>query len=136
MILVDTGYFLALVGQSDQHGARARRWGALLNEPLLVITEFVLLEIVSALSKGTSRLHATQIFHTVTSDPGYMFVRASSVLLSAGMALYQQRSDKDWSLTDCISFHVMRSHNVTRALAYDHHFEQAGFEALLRREPD
>jgi predicted nucleic acid-binding protein len=29
----------------------------------------------------------------------------------------------------------MQERNVTRALAYDHHFEQAGFEALLRREP-
>lgn len=135
MILIDTGYFLALVGQSDQHATRARRWGARINEPL-VITEYVLVEIVNALSRGTSRPHARQIFHAVTTDAEYKFVSASNLLLSAGMALYQQRSDKDWSLTDCISFHVMRSNNITRALAYDHHFEQAGFEALLRRDPD
>jgi len=43
--------------------------------------------------------------------------------------------DKDWSLTDCISFELMRRRRLTRALAFDHHFEQAGFEALLRRDP-
>jgi predicted nucleic acid-binding protein len=29
----------------------------------------------------------------------------------------------------------MSERNVTLALAYDHHFEQAGFDPLLRREP-
>jgi predicted nucleic acid-binding protein len=43
--------------------------------------------------------------------------------------------DKDWSLTDCISFHLMRTKGITRALAYDEHFAQAGFEPLLRRQP-
>ena len=32
-------------------------------------------------------------------------------------------------------FHLMREHGVKRALAYDAHFEQAGFEALLRSDP-
>jgi len=41
----------------------------------------------------------------------------------------------NWSLTDCISFHVMRTGGITRALAYDIHFEQAGFEPLLRSGP-
>lgn len=42
--------------------------------------------------------------------------------------LYSQRPDKGWSLTDCISFVVM----IDRGLTGDHHFEQAGFLALLR----
>ena len=43
-----------------------------------------------------------------------------------------QRLDKDWSLTDCISFVVMRRRGLTDALTSDHHFEQAGFSILLR----
>ncbi len=42
------------------------------------------------------------------------------------------RPDKDWSLTDCISFVVMEEHGITDALTGDHHFEQAGFRALLK----
>jgi len=41
------------------------------------------------------------------------------------------RNDKDWSLTDCISFIVMEEHGITEALTGDRHFEQAGFRALL-----
>jgi hypothetical protein len=46
--------------------------------------------------------------------------------------LYFQRRDKEWSLTDCISFTVMSDEGLTDALTGDHHFEQAGFTALLR----
>jgi predicted nucleic acid-binding protein len=54
-----------------------------------------------------------------------------SVMVDAVM-LYQQASDKNWSITDCASFVLMRQNNISDALTYDHHFEQAGFRALLR----
>lgn len=38
-----------------------------------------------------------------------------------------------WSLTDCISFEVMGEFGLTEALTADHHFEQAGFRALLKQ---
>ena len=41
------------------------------------------------------------------------------------------RQDKNWSVTDCTSFVVMREHNLTEALTADRHFEQAGFKAIL-----
>jgi predicted nucleic acid-binding protein len=51
------------------------------------------------------------------------------------LKLHEQRADKAWSLTDCVSFIVMADGGMQRALTHDHHFEQAGFEALLRRDP-
>lgn len=49
-----------------------------------------------------------------------------------GFALYGERLDKEWSLTDCISFVVMHDHQLTEAATANHHFEQAGFRALLK----
>jgi predicted nucleic acid-binding protein len=46
--------------------------------------------------------------------------------------LYSQRPDKEWSLTDCVSFITMQEHGLAEALTGDHHFEQAGFVALLK----
>lgn len=54
-----------------------------------------------------------------------------SVLFSEGLLLYRDREDKEWSLTDCISFVVMEREGLTEALTGDHHFEQAGYGALL-----
>ena len=59
-------------------------------------------------------------------------VPASEDLFNRGEALYAARPDKDWSLTDCISFVVMRDREIAEALTGDHHFEQAGFTALLK----
>ena len=53
-------------------------------------------------------------------------------LFEAGVEHYARRPDKDWSLTDCISFLVMTEHNLTVAWTADHHFEQAGFTALFK----
>jgi predicted nucleic acid-binding protein len=43
-----------------------------------------------------------------------------------------RRPDKEWSLTDCILFVVMEQRGLREALTGDHHFEPAGFVALLQ----
>jgi predicted nucleic acid-binding protein len=53
-------------------------------------------------------------------------------LFDKALQLYERSSDKAWSLTDCASFVVMRERKIIDALSFDHHFEQAGFRALLR----
>ena len=58
-------------------------------------------------------------------------VPASEALFQRGLEFYCSRADQEWSLTDCISFVVMRDEKLTEALTGDHHFEQAGFVALL-----
>jgi predicted nucleic acid-binding protein len=134
MILVDTGYFIARAEPRDVLHERAIRWERALSEPLLV-TEHVLWEVVNHFSEPLHRPKAHLIVSMVLQSASFEFVEADSVWFDRGMKLHEARPDKAWSLTDCISFEVMRDRNVTRALTYDHHFEQAGFEALLRRDP-
>ncbi len=134
MIFVDTGFLLALAQPNDALHPRALDWSAILSEPLLV-TEYVLVETVNNLSKRADRPRASQILKMISQDADHEIIHASRELFVARLRLHGERSAKDWSLTDCISFQVMREHGIIRALAYDIHFEQAGFEALLRRNP-
>jgi predicted nucleic acid-binding protein len=46
--------------------------------------------------------------------------------------LYRERPDKEWALTDCVSFIVMEDRGISEALTTDEHFHQAGFQALMR----
>ena len=71
------------------------------------------------------------------ATPGYRSYPPAPTSSRRGfLRLHEQRPDKEWSLTDCISFVVMhdRGHH-TRALSHDQQYEQAGFEAVLRRAP-
>ena len=69
---------------------------------------------------------------TSRSDPNVHIIPASHDLFQQGCELYFKRPDKNWSLTDCTSFVVMKEYGLTDALTTDHHFEQAGFTVLLK----
>ena len=134
MIFVDAGFLLAIAQPTDALHRRAVIWAGCLSEPLLT-TEYILCETVNSLSKRADRPRAHRIVEMISGDPNYTLVPASPELFAAGLQLHRARPDKEWSLTDCVSFHLMRERGVTRALAYDFHFQQAGFEALLRGDP-
>ena len=57
-------------------------------------------------------------------------VHVTETLFEAGWSRFQDRPDKRYSLTDCISFVVMEHRALEEALAFDHHFEQAGYRTL------
>ena len=78
------------------------------------------------------RVFAILLEHLL-ADPNVTIVPPSQELFERGVKLYIDRPDKDWSLTDCISFVVMEQHHLTDVLTGDHHFEQAGFGVLLKQ---
>ena len=48
-----------------------------------------------------------------------------------GLRLYEQRSDKGYSLVDCVSMSTMRRERIREVLTNDHHFAQEGFKVLI-----
>jgi predicted nucleic acid-binding protein len=134
MIFVDSGYLIALLDRSDQHHDVARAWASTLTEHMLT-TSFVATEFFNYFSAGFLRVAAHRLHNLLIAKPEFEIIVVDAALYDRGLALHRDRSDKYWSLTDCISFALMTERRITRALAYDHHFEQAGFEALLRRDP-
>jgi predicted nucleic acid-binding protein len=134
MIFVDTGYWIALFDDRDELHPRALAWAASVTGPL-VSTHLVLVETVNYLTTRMERGRLHILLDRVVANGVAEFVPAAPELLRAGLALHRSRPDKDWSLTDCLSFVLMNERSITDALAHDHHFEQAGFTALLRSDP-
>lgn len=102
--------------------------------PQLVTTRSVLLEIGDRLGKARNRPKAVQALMALESDPLVQIVPLSDALYDHAFQLFQARPDKEWGMTDCVSFVVMRELRMTSALTADRHFEEAGFRALLREE--
>ena len=92
-------------------------------------------EVANALGDSPIRVIATRFLRRIASDPGFRIITNSDALYDRGMELYEQRPDKAWSLTDCISFIVMQDEGTREALTADHHFKQAGFVPLFEQRP-
>ncbi len=95
-------------------------------------TAWVLTEVADALASPDQRQAFVALRADLMRDIHTTIVAPTSELFAAGCDLYAQRPDKDWSLTDCISFVVMERQGITDALTADHHFDQAGFVTLLK----
>lgn len=130
-LFVDTVYWLALMNPNDTWHRHARDWAARISEPL-VTTDAVLTEVGDAFCRVDRRRWAIEAIRNIQADPDITSVPGSLDLFTRALDLYGSRTDKDWSLTDCMSFVVMKDQGLQRALTTDLHFSQAGFQALLR----
>jgi uncharacterized protein len=132
-VFADTSYFLALVSPRDALHARALALGEILAEPV-VTSAWVIQELADALAAPPSRSGFLHVLDTLVADPNTTIIEPEKSLWRRGLVLYRARPDRRWTLTDCLSFEIMRERGITRALTSDHCFEQAGFRALLMPE--
>jgi len=133
-LFLDTGFAIALASRRDQHHQRAVELATEVkaNATHLVTTQAVVLEIGNSLSKGNYRPAAVQLIESLRTDPTVEILTVDDDLFDKSFALFGNRDDKEWSLTDYMSFVVMETRGITDALTPDEHFNQAGFNALMR----
>jgi len=130
MVFADFSYLVALELEDDQsHHATRQHWNRLgMQLPKLVVTSFILGEVVTFLKSRHLHSKAVQIGNTLLHSSFVDFVHVDAPLLMEGWTYFEHHQDKDYSLTDCISFVVMRKRKTSTAFAFDKHFQQAGFQ--------
>ena len=133
-VFADTGYWVALLNPRDELHQKAQELAKTIGSLYIFTSEMVLAEVLNDFSKRGEffRQTAIELIESLYSHPNVTVVRQSSNQFKEGLLLYKQRRDKEWSITDCVSFKIMEQYGITEALAYDKHFYQAGFIPLLR----
>lgn len=133
-VFLDTSGLVATVNADDEWHARAEgAWAELIAEAIpLVTTSLVLVELGDGLSRIRHRDLAITLHERLRVSNLVEIVQSTLDLEEQAWRLFGQAEDKEWGLTDCVSFAVMRERGVLQAFTADHHFEQAGFEAMLR----
>ena len=99
-------------------------------ETKFVTSTYVLDELVSLM---LARGH-----HSIAARTGSFIRSAQEVRLehpdaaeeSKAWRLFLERPDKTYSLTDCLSFVIMRRLGISEVIATDDHFRQEGFTVL------
>ena len=128
---IDTSAFFAIANSADQrHEPAVRAWLALTSgQDQIVTSSYVVAETISLLHSrhGT---HAVRRFVegllpvvlVEWVDPRLHTTALSALLASPGR--------HGPSLTDCISFEIIRDSNIDDVFAYDKHFEGRGLHLV------
>ncbi len=126
-VFADTFFYLALLDESEPDHERALAESKI--SRLIVTTEFVLLELGNACAHAEDHADFLALVAGMRASSRVKIIPISSELFNRGLGRMRERSDKHWSLTDCVSFVVMEDEGLREALTGDQHFEQAGFKA-------
>ena len=132
-VLVDTSALLGLYYARDQHHVRAmqiarnhRNSGA-----GYVGTTLILSELHTLMLHLRGQKNARNVVAKLLDDQTHEWVAVSAELARDATTSWLTRfADQAFSLTDAVSFEVMRREKITHAFAFDRHFQIAGFELL------
>lgn len=130
-VFADTFFFLALLNANDEAHAKTRLACGQLGLKI-VTTAWVVNEVADGLARVANRRGVIEFLNAVKNDPEIEIIQPSRELFEMGVELYSRHSDKEWTLTDCISFVAMKAEGIPQALTGDDFFEQAGFRAVLK----
>ena len=138
VVFADTLFWVAIVRPNDPWARTAHDARKSLGPVMLVTTDEVLCEFLTALCKGGPNMRqiAVRMVRDILGDPHVHVVPQSRNSFLRGLERYERRSDKQYSLADCISMNVMESEGIRKVLTNDHHFAQEGFEVLINRKTD
>ena len=131
-VFIDTGFIIALESVTDQNHEKALQlWNELLKDlPEMVTTTYVIDEIVTFFNSRNRHAKAVEIGNRLINSRSVQIIHVDQGLFDRGWEYFKQHDDKTFSMTDCISFIVMKEQGSESALSFDKHFTQAGFKVL------
>lgn len=127
----DTSYWLALELTDDQnHGSALAHWLKLVKTSFAIVTtSYVFDETITYLNSRNHHEKAVEVGENLLLSPTIELVHIDESLFFEGWTMFQKYQDKRYSLTDCLSFVVMKEKGLETALTFDKHFVQAGFNS-------
>jgi len=133
-IFVDTAALIALGNQHDDLYEKAREiQKRLATMPIqFVTTNLVIAEYCNAFSAIKLRSIAIATIESIFASKRWQYIHIDENLMQQSYVLYKERTDKDWGLVDCSSIILAKHRQIKDIFTADHHFEQAGFQILLK----
>ena len=133
-LFADTGYWIALLDPNDSLNSKAIELSRVHSGRTVITSEMVLTEVLNHFSKHGNFLRqaSSSLVNALIQNPSIIIEAQTPERFDQALKLYRKRLDQAWSHTDCASFCIMQQMGIQEALAYDKHFEQAGYRPLLR----
>jgi predicted nucleic acid-binding protein len=133
-VFVDTNGWVGLKHRGDSFWQAATDLNAALlsGGARYVTSNFVLDESYTLLLLRVGHRVAVELGEEIRASRLVTVVHISEELEGEAWSLFKRYSDKEFSFTDCTSFVVMQRRGIWEAFTNDHHFEQVGYQRLLK----
>ncbi len=132
-VAVDTGALLALASTKDQYHSRARRTADTLSQAgtRCVGHTLILGELHGHLIRHLTPASARDLITGLLRDPLFAWKEVTPDLVRGAITGWLERfHDQRFSLTDALTFEIMRTERLTHAFAFDRDFTTAGFSLV------
>jgi predicted nucleic acid-binding protein len=132
-VFADAFYWIALANPADQWHVPVSNFDKENPATKITTTEEVLTEFLNYFSESGERRRsvAVGICQNAISNFNIEVIAQSHESFEEGLTLLTQRTDKGYSLTDCISMIAMKDRGIDAVLSHDRHFAQEGFKVLF-----
>jgi predicted nucleic acid-binding protein len=133
-VFVDSFAWIAAINKTDNYNEIVLKTleSLLKQKAKLITTNYVVIETINALSRVEFRKAVVEFVDKLQKSPSVEIVKITDEIYNSAWELYKQRRDKNWGITDCTSFEVMRILGIKKAFTTDKHFEQAGYSVVLK----
>jgi uncharacterized protein len=131
-VFIDSNAWIAVLNTNDvRHEQAGKLYRELLKDHAsFVTTSLILSETQIFLRRRIGYDVAMNFLTSVNESARIKVVFPDLSIERQAKQILRQFSDQDFSLTDAISFIVMKEMGILQAFTYDDHFITAGFELL------
>ena len=132
-VFADTLFWMAIVKPRDAYARAAQEARQAVGPCLIVTTDEVLSEFLTAFSESGSKMRARAVrtVESILNRPSVKVLAQSHDSFLRAIDRFSNRADKEYSLADCSSMNAMDAENIRDVLTNDHHFVQEGYNVLI-----
>jgi len=131
-IFVDAGAWIAITDTRDKyHKSASDLYKRLLAEhKTLVTTNLVVAEAYIIIRRTGGHGPAMRFLQSIRESVRLHKIYSDARIEAEAEEILERFADQDFSLTDAVSFVVMKDREIEEAFAFDQHFLTAGFGLL------
>ena len=131
-VFVDTGVWYAMADKSDQYHKKATEYTKKLvtSNINFVTTNLVVHETLMLLSRKTSKAAAIKFLDMIYSQDNIEIIENEDSIEQKAYRIFKKYADQDFSITDCLSFVIMKENRIKKAFTFDKHFKIMKFTVI------
>ncbi len=131
-VFIDTSALVSIFEEDDgKHEEALRLFEKAMAQKLrVVISDYIFDECITTVNSRADHATAVKAGGFILSSNVVELIWLDQDVKLKAWEYFTAHADKGYSFTDCTSFILMKEMKLTHYLAFDKHFEQAGFSSF------